>query len=99
MIYKNAEAGQTPEKVRLEKLPDRTVVRLTDHVEPFDAEDQTMYRYDEVVFDLPDDRSGETVVSITADFETWWEFGSADDEPVTLETRIAALEDMFLTLA
>ena len=59
---------------------------------------QTMYRYDEVVFELPEDRSGETVISITSDFAAWWEFGSEDDDPVTLESRVAALEDMFLAL-
>ena len=70
---------------------------MTDNVMPFETEDgQTMYRFDEVVFDLPDDRSGETAASITEDFDAWWEFGSEDEEPVTLESRIAALEDMFL---
>lgn len=104
MIYRNAEAGQTPERVTLEKLPEKTVVRMTDHVTPYEAESpdgqtsQTMYRFDEVVFDLPEDRAGETVVSITADFAAWWEYGSTDEDPVTLETRIAALEDMFLAL-
>lgn len=103
MIYRNAEAGQTPERVALERLPDKTIVRMTDNVTPFETEtqdgqpSQTMYRFDEVVFDLPEDRSGETITSITADFDAWWEFGSADEEPVTLETRIAALEDMFLS--
>ena len=102
MIYRNAEAGQFPERVTLERLLDKTIVRMTDNVTPFETEpqdgrqSQTMYRFDEVVFDLPDDRTGETVTSITANFAAWWEFGSADEEPVTLETRIAALEDMFL---
>lgn len=88
----------------LEKLPDKTIVRMTDNVSPYETEpeegqtSQTMYRYDEVVFDLPEDRSGETVTSITADFAAWWEFGSEDEDPVTLESRIAALEDMFLAL-
>lgn len=69
---------------------------------PFETEaeegqaSQTMYRFDEVVFDLPEDRAGETVVSITTDFAAWWAFGSEDEEPVTLEDRVAALEDMFL---
>lgn len=97
MIYRNAEAGQTPDRVVLEKLPNKTIVRMTDNVTPYETEDsQIMYRFDEVVFDLPDDRSGETVTSITAAFAAWWEFGSEDEEPVTLESRVAALEDMFL---
>ena len=102
MIYRNAEAGQAPEQVTLERLPDKTVVRMTDNVTPFEPEDdqisQTMYRYDEVVFELPEDRSGETAASIAADFEAWWEYGSEDEDPVTLESRIAALEDLFLAL-
>ena len=97
MIYRNVEAGQTPERVVLEKLPNKTIVRMTDNVSPFEGEDsQIMYRYDEVVFDLPKDRAGETVVSITEDFNAWWRFGCSDEEPVTLEARVAALEDMFL---
>lgn len=102
MIYRNAEAGQSPERVKLERLPDKTIVRMTDNVRPFEtpAEEgqasQTMYRFDEVVFDLPENRTGETVVSITEDFAAWWAFGSEDEEPVTLEDRVAALEGMFL---
>ena len=103
MYYKNAEAGQAPEQVALEKLPAKTIVRMTDNVTPFqpDAEDgrpsQVMYRFDEVVFDLPADRSAETVETIAADFDAWWQFGSEDGEgSVTLEDRVAALEDMFL---
>lgn len=102
MIYRNAEAGQSPERVKLERLPDKTIVRMTDNVRPFEPEveegqiSQTMYRFDEVVFNLPEDRTGETVVSITEDFAAWWAFGSEDEEPVTLEARVAALEDMFL---
>ena len=97
MIYRNAAAGQTPDRVVLEKLPNKTIVRMTDNVIPYETEDsQIMYRFDEVVFDLPEDRTGETVTSITAAFAAWWEFGSEDEEPVTLESRVAALEDMFL---
>ncbi len=97
MIYRNAEAGQTPDRVVLEKLPNNTIVRMTDNVTPYETEDnQIMYRFDEVVFDLPEDRESETVTSITAAFAAWWEFGSEDEEPVTLESRVAALEDMFL---
>lgn len=78
---------------------------MTDNVTPFEPEPmdgqttQTMYRYDEVVFELPEDRSSETVISITADFAAWWEYGSSEDgDQITLESRIAALEDMFLAL-
>lgn len=93
-----------PERVALERLPDKTIVRMTENITPYETDPeegrpgQVMYRYDEVVFDLPEDRSGENVTSITANFAAWWEFGAEDEDPVTLESRIAALEDMFLAL-
>ena len=100
MIYLNAEAGTAPAKVVLEDLPEKKIVRLADHVTTHQTEDeipQTVYRFDEVVFDLPEDRQRETEESIEANFAQWWEFGSADpEEAVTLEDRVAAIEDMFL---
>lgn len=101
MIYKNAEAGEKPAKVVLENLPEKTIVRLTDNVTTFQTGEeipQEMFRFDEVVFDLPDDRADETAESIEANFSDWWEFGQADpeDETVSLEDRIAALEEMYM---
>lgn len=100
MIYLNAEAGSAPAKVVLEDLPEKKIVRLADNVTTHQTEDeipQTVYRFDEVVFDLPEDRQGETEESIEANFAQWWEFGSADpEEAITLEDRVAALEDMYL---
>ena len=100
MIYLNAEAGTAPTKVVLEDLPEKKIVRLADNVTTYQTEDevpQTVYRFDEVVFDLPEDRQRETEESIEANFAQWWEFGSADpEEAVTLEDRVAAIEDMFL---
>lgn len=71
---------------------------MADNVTPFSPEDdpQTFYRYDEVVFYLPEDRD-ETVESIEENFADWWVYGSTDVEgEVTLEDRISALEEMFL---
>ena len=100
MIYLNAEAGSAPAKVVLEDLPEKKIVRLSDNVTTHQTEDeipQTVYRFDEVVFDLPEDRQGETEESIEENFAQWWEFGSADpEEAITLEDRVAALEDMYL---
>lgn len=36
-----------------------------------------MYRFDEVVFDLPEDAMQEAA-EIEADFEAWWEYGKED---------------------
>ena len=101
MIYKSAEAGQQPEKVTLEHLPERTIVRLTDNVTKFRTDEdqaQEMYRYDEVDFDLPDDCAEETEETIADNFAAWWEFGQEEqgDEEITLEDRIAALEEMYM---
>ena len=99
MIYLNAEAGSAPAKVVLEDLPEKKIVRLADNVTTHQTEDeipQTVYRFDEVVFDLPEDRQGESGDSIEANFDQWWAFGSEDEAQVTLEDRVAALEDMFL---
>lgn len=99
MLYLNAEAVQSPKKVTVEVLPEgKTLVRLTDNIKKNkDPEtEQTTYRYDEVVFYLPEDRE-ETEESITEDFDGWWLFGQTDEEEeVTLEDRIAALEEMYL---
>lgn len=102
MLYMNVEAGSRPARVTMETLPDRTIVRLADNVATFQTEGedvpQTMCRYDEVVFDLPEDRTGETVATIEANFSDWWAYGQADAESsaVTLEDRITALEEMYM---
>lgn len=72
-------------------------VRLADHVQEIITEDGKTYEYDEVVFDLPDDRE-ETVESIQASFAAWWEFGQQEEEEVTVESRLAALEDAVMEI-
>lgn len=100
MIYKNATAASWPQRVVFEQLPERTIVRLADNVSTYKEDDsqQELYRYDEVVFDLPDDRAEETKESIEASFADWWDYGQQEqeDETVSLEERVAALEELYL---
>lgn len=42
-----------------------------------DAKDRKMYRFDEVVFDLPKDSTVEAA-DIETDFAAWWEYGQTD---------------------
>lgn len=103
MIYKNVEAREKPEKVSLESLPEKTVVRLRDNVTAFASDDdakQEMQRYDEVVFDLPEDRKSETKESIEKNFADWWTYGQTDptNDVVTLEDRVTALEEMYMSM-
>lgn len=57
---------------------------------------QSLFKYDEVVFYLPDDRE-ETAASIEESFADWWAYGSTDeDAEITLEDRVSALEEIFL---
>jgi hypothetical protein len=83
----------------IENLPDGTrVVRLADHVqivpdEWMDGEPSTHYEYDEVVFEMPEDRT-DTVEDVTEDFDDWWVFGQEEYEEPTLEERLAELEDI-----
>ena len=94
MFYANADGENKPEKVTLEVLPGgKKIVRLADKVEEYsqeDAPDRKMYRYEEVVFELPAD-STITAEQLESDFEKYWEYGKTeqagkdedmkDDEP------------------
>ena len=59
MIYLNVDADQKPEKVMMENLPGGAMtVRMADNIKEYrqeDAKDRKMYRFDEVVFELPAD--------------------------------------------
>ena len=61
MIYLNVDADQKPEKVMMENLPGGAMtVRMADNIKEYrqeDAKDRKMYRFDEVVFELPAVRS------------------------------------------
>ena len=81
MIYLNVDADQKPEKVMMENLPGGAMtVRMADNIMEYrqeDAKDRKMYRFDEVVFELPAD-STITTKQIEDDFEKYWEYGKTD---------------------
>ena len=81
MIYLNVDADQKPEKVMMENLPGGAMtVRMADNIKEYrqeDAKDRKMYRFDEVVFELPAD-STITTKQIEDDFEKYWEYGKTD---------------------
>lgn len=90
MYYKNAEAGYSPQKVTLEKLPgSEVIVRLADGITQEKQEDQTSmtYHFGEVVFALPEDKKSLSAEEIEKDFATWWEYGkNAPEKPTNEET-------------
>ena len=99
MQYQNTRASDMPDRVRIEAQPDgKKTVRLTDNVRHITEDGCDQVEYDEVVFDLPFDRTDETVESIDADFAAWWEYGTEPQDPPTIEQRVADLEDMFLSM-
>ena len=98
MLYLKTLSSSTPAKVVIEMLPDGTkTVRLADNIETVESEEGTAIQYDEVVFDLPEDRD-DSVESITANFEAWWDFGQQETEEITLEQRVSDLEEALLAL-
>ena len=98
MLYLKTLSSSTPAKVVIEMLPDGTkTVRLADNIETVESEEGTSIQYDEVVFDLPEDRD-DSVESITANFEAWWDFGQQETEEITLEQRVSDLEEALLSL-
>ena len=72
-------------------------MRLADNVQEIVTDEGTTYEYDEVVFNLPDDRE-ETAESIQAAFAAWWEFGQQEEEEATVESRLSALEDVIMEI-
>lgn len=99
MVYLKTQASAEPEKVIIETLPDgKKTVRLAGVAEAVETEEGGVsYVYDEVVFDLPEDRN-ETVQRITANFDAWWEFGQQESEEITLEQRVSDLEEALMAL-
>lgn len=100
MLYRNAEQLTEPEKVRLEKLPEgNSVVRLRDNITLQETEDSHVYRFDEVVFELPEDSGISTAEEIEANFADWWTYGSQPEEEIpSLEERVAMLEEVILAM-
>lgn len=98
MLYLKTQSNSIPSSVVIESpAGGPRSVRLADHVQEIVTEDGKTYEYDEVVFDLPDDRE-ETVESIQASFAAWWEFGQQEEEEATVESRLAALEDVVMEI-
>ena len=81
MYYKDTDSDLMPQKVEIENLPGgRRTVRLTDNVEEYtqeDAKTRKMYRFEEVVFELPASATV-TAEEIETDFAEWWEYGKTD---------------------
>lgn len=97
MYYENAEAGYSPQKVTLEKLPgSKVIVRLADGITKEKQEDQTsmIYRFGEVVFTLPEDKKNMTAEEIENDFATWWEYGKTAPEGSAKEAEETAAPEV-----
>ena len=92
MRYLNVESTASPQSVTVERCPDRTIVRLADNVRTEQKDEQDVYIYDEVVFDLPVGRSADPA-DIAEDFAAWWSYGQENHEPPTDAERLDALED------
>lgn len=98
-MYLRTQSSVTPDSVKIEQLPDgRKTVRLTDNVTEKTEDESTVFEYDEVVFDLPADREGETVETITKNFSDWWLYGQQEPEEITLEQRISELEEIIMSM-
>lgn len=97
MLYIGTTSSVRPSAVLVEIMGDgKKHVRLADHIEDYEMDGQTLYQYDEVVFELEAGRA-ETEADIQASFDDWWAYGSQEDEPeMTLEERVAAIEDYLI---
>lgn len=96
MLY-TSQSNAQPVRVKLEQLPDRNIVWLTDNVHEVELDGQTTYEYDEAMFNLPEDRE-ETVASITESFAGWWLYGQEEHTEPTLEERVSLLEDILMEM-
>ena len=97
MLLKDTRSSELPCVVAMDEKEDGgKIVRITGEVTEIQEDDQTIYQYDEVIFELEAGRT-ETVEDIEADLNDWWEFGSQEDEPTpTLEERVAMIEDFLI---
>ena len=91
------QSDSAPARVRIENPADRTIIRLADNITEIQTEDGTVYEWDEVEFDAPEDRAL-TVSSVEEDFDEWWSYGSEEIEIPTLEQRVEDLEEALLAL-
>ena len=98
MITLNVNSNVSPDRVKIDNLPDgRKVVLLSNNVHQIVVDETTMYEYDAVEFDMPSDRE-DTISDIERDFDEWWEFGQQEFEEITLEQRVTDLEELVVSL-
>lgn len=94
-MFRGTESSVRPAPVVAYQRPDGiTSVRMANDIREEDRDGQTIYVYDEAVFDLGADRT-ETAADIEAAFDGWWLYGTQPDEaPMTLEERIEIIEEI-----
>lgn len=98
MLLTNTRAASQPAKVTIENIEGKKRVVLTDHIEYVSTpEEGSGYSYDEVIFFLPEDRN-DTLYDIELNFDAWWEYGQIENEPLTLEQRVAELEGLIMDI-
>ena len=97
MLLTNTESSTRPSAVLMDVREDGTkIVRMANNIREEERDEQTVFVYDEALFELGADRT-ETAEDIEEDFNDWWEFGIQPEEPLpTLEERIAAIEDILI---
>lgn len=97
MLLKDTRSSELPCAVAMDEKDDGgKIVRITGEVSEIQEEGQTIYQYDEVVFELEPGRT-ETVADIEAELADWWEYGCLEEEPApTLEERVAMIEDYLI---
>ena len=97
MIYLNVDADQKPEKVMMENLPGGAMpVRMADNIKEYrqeDAKDRKMYRFDEVVFELPAD-STITTKQIEDDLEMTVEIQKLQEKNEMLESCLLEMSEL-----
>ena len=98
MLLKDTKSNVRPSAVLVDENEDGSkTVRIAGEVREDTVDGQTEYTYDEVLFTLEAGRT-ETAEDIEADKDDWWAYGSQpEDAPMTLEERVAAIEDFIIS--
>lgn len=101
MLNENTRSTLRPSAVTLEEYGEERQVILADNIreetETYeDGTTQTMFVFDEVRFKMPEDRT-EGREEIEQQFQAWWAYGSEpEEEPPTLEERVAIIEEILM---
>lgn len=97
MLLKDTESTVRPSVVLMDEREDGSkAVRMAGNIRKEKREDQQIFIYDEVTFDLEPGRN-ETIKDIIDEFDSWWEFGSQDEEPLpSLEERVTLIEEILM---